>query len=945
MTTKIGGIRIAGFLGLTEDTDTYATHVDNYGKGGIHSVQNIIERDLISFERRTEGMLCYIIDDGAVYELYGGIENINWILVYSITNDRIVINMGLAKDYIFVGDINGNPSESPILMDMRLDLIRIKSASVILSYPNEKFLNSQVLSELGTGFMLNTDGIINIKTGIDPADLNLIEGYVFVGDSNNKAIGQQRITLDNLPSFKVDLLNPEGLLNNYGIYNLYTGQGISVLSNPLNVSNPTTTLRVDMSNMPNLSIGKFWIGTRNYTPPVITIDSVPPFLHVIGSLNWDPRGVLPILGDSYGVPNEIGLDPGQIFIGSKTIGESGQITTTGLNPGKIFIGSTDILEAGQITTTGLNPGEIFIGNKDIGKAGQVTSMGLQPGRIFIGSSDIGENGQVTVTGLNPGKMFIGSDTPGEIGQIIKIGLNPGKLFIGSRIFGEEGQITSTGLAPGEMFIGSDNIDELGQITKTGLQPGRIFIGSKLPTQLGQIVTTLTIDEENLPNLTVNKYWKGDITNRPVEVDINFSPNDATYVIRTANEDLLNSQVLSFLGTGITKLTLDGHFAIAIPDDDYVTKPTLEALRDETKLYRDEAKLSSEEAAVSAQEAAVSAEEATTAATEASSAATEATTAATEATTAATEASASAIESTAAAAESTAAAAESTTAATVSTAAAAESTLAAAESTLAAAESTLAAAESTAAAAESTAAAVESTAAAAESTAAAGVASVAAVAAGASALTAAGSAAAAALSAIGAGVSENKAQNYYENLISVGLSFFEVNEDIDMAHNNSNKSYKIINLADGEDPQDAVNKQQLDFVAANAGTVTYVGLTGSTGLTVGGSPITSSGNITLDLSQNLQNISSISTQGFTIRKSDGSFVTGQIATNNGLTITNGDGTLGTPTIGITNSITSGTSIYPTSISYSSQGLITSIIPGVEPVISVIGTTRQIRVVTL
>ena len=58
------------------------------------------------------------------------------------------------------------------------------------------------------------------------------------------------------------------------------------------------------------------------------------------------------------------------------------------------------------------------------------------------------------------------------------------------------------------------------------------------------------------------------------------------------------------------------------------------------------------------------------------------------------------------------------------------------------------------------------------------------------------------------------------------------------------NYQIQGLAAGTDATDAVNKGQLDAVAAAAGTVTSVAISGgTTGLTVTGSPITSSGTIT------------------------------------------------------------------------------------------------------
>jgi hypothetical protein len=126
-----------------------------------------------------------------------------------------------------------------------------------------------------------------------------------------------------------------------------------------------------------------------------------------------------------------------------------------------------------------------------------------------------------------------------------------------------------------------------------------------------------------PFLTQSKIWVGDANNRAVESDFTPASNDATYILQTEDAALKNAQVLNDLGTGMAKIVTGGAFAIAIPDEDYATKETLEKLAQE-------AQQSAEEAAASAEEAAGSATESSGAATEATGAAAEATGAAGEA---------------------------------------------------------------------------------------------------------------------------------------------------------------------------------------------------------------------------------------------------------------------------------------------------------------------------
>ena len=218
---------------------------------------------------------------------------------------------------------------------------------------------------------------------------------------------------------------------------------------------------------------------------------------------------------------------------------------------------------------------------------------------------------------------------------------------------------------------SGNADSIPQSITTidisnlpNLEQNKLWIGDGGNRPVAQ--STLNID--NLPNLTNNRVWQGNAQGRPEEVELNFAPVDATYIIKQPNATLTNAQVLSELGTGMAKIVAGGAFAIAIPDEDYATKETLEQIKAETEEFKNQA-------ANSAEQAATSAEEASASATEASASATEATTAAGEATAAAAEATGAA-----------AAASGSATAAGVSAAAAAASALAAGASAASASSS-------------------------------------------------------------------------------------------------------------------------------------------------------------------------------------------------------------------------------------------------------------------
>lgn len=58
-----GAVRITGYLGLSDSTDTYATHVDILGWGGKMSVDTVSDRNAIPTERRKFGMIVTVTAD------------------------------------------------------------------------------------------------------------------------------------------------------------------------------------------------------------------------------------------------------------------------------------------------------------------------------------------------------------------------------------------------------------------------------------------------------------------------------------------------------------------------------------------------------------------------------------------------------------------------------------------------------------------------------------------------------------------------------------------------------------------------------------------------------------------------------------------------------------------------------------------------------------------
>lgn len=86
------------------------------------------------------------------------------------------------------------------------------------------------------------------------------------------------------------------------------------------------------------------------------------------------------------------------------------------------------------------------------------------------------------------------------------------------------------------------------------------------------------------------------------------------------------------------------------------------------------------------------------------------------------------------------------------------------------------------------------------------------------------------------------------------------------------------------------------LGSGSGSVTSVAVTGSTGLSVGGSPITTSGTITLTLGTELQGLSALAGTGLVAHTTTGTYTERTITgTASNISVTNGNGVSGNPTI--------------------------------------------------
>ena len=101
-------------------------------KGGYYQVKSIDERDNIPEPRRKIGMCCYVednVDGGVIYQLIGGIDNSNWQVFETSSEDIHVGDEPPTNDSIIWVDTSDIEVSNPITEDI-IDEIKATFANL-----------------------------------------------------------------------------------------------------------------------------------------------------------------------------------------------------------------------------------------------------------------------------------------------------------------------------------------------------------------------------------------------------------------------------------------------------------------------------------------------------------------------------------------------------------------------------------------------------------------------------------------------------------------------------------------------------------------------------------------------------------------------------------------------------------------------------------------------
>lgn len=234
MAKFIGTVKLTGPISPTDTEDAYASHMALYGQGGYRSVATLAQRDLITDERREDGMVVYVIEDETEYRLKGGIANSNWEAVVGGT-----------------GGTGGSGKPNYYIVTNITEMENFPSTTVLAEYPT-------AIREIGTTvYVQDTGQEYRLFNGIDNANWKLISDPVLVSGGGSGGTSNNEINnyyFDSIGCLNVALIDD--------ILNGVSGGGVYV--NPNDPGNPVVSSSDKNEFSFEVPDSKFWTSDKVY---------------------------------------------------------------------------------------------------------------------------------------------------------------------------------------------------------------------------------------------------------------------------------------------------------------------------------------------------------------------------------------------------------------------------------------------------------------------------------------------------------------------------------------------------------------------------------------------------------------------------------------------------------------------------------------------------------
>lgn len=165
-----GAVNVTGTIAPTDTADVYATHDSTYGKGGYREVYSLLDRDAITDDRRSDGMLVYVQQENKIYKLEDGVENTNWV-EFNVDSSAI----------------NYDSSNSTLTSDTVQDALDELSGNVH-NFSTKTVDYTLIGGATGTGTVTNGDAVV-IDTTVEYAEHDFS-----VGPTTKTATGHSFVT-------------------------------------------------------------------------------------------------------------------------------------------------------------------------------------------------------------------------------------------------------------------------------------------------------------------------------------------------------------------------------------------------------------------------------------------------------------------------------------------------------------------------------------------------------------------------------------------------------------------------------------------------------------------------------------------------------------------------------------------------------------------------------
>lgn len=407
------------------------------------------------------------------------------------------------SNYILIGNNQGIAIPSPILIDMRLDLLELRH-----EIDNIETLSNLPQNLVWIGDVNNKPQPTNLIPWLMP-QLPLASNQLFMGNSSGIATQAQTITINNLPTLGV--VTELGLPIPIGAGKIWRG----TTSGRPEESDALSEAIADLL-LVNARFGfaNFIMGHGNLVLKTLMYGS--QFLDTLDTgILKNTTGVL-----SRALP---GVDYGDVSCPEESP-TAGLIPIWSAGGGKNLVSSSmNVLNNNSITN--------------------VDTIELQT----LKTTNYVRSPQLILSNDNASNNYVSFKNPSNILGIV--------VWTLPNTPGTAGQVLT-------------NIDGGG---------GTLSFMNILPANLQNSLLAQGTDASGNPviqnaTLTSGKIWVGDSTNKPTETDPNYAPNDASYILKTPNDALVNAQALSALTGGILKsTTVTGVLSNAVPGVDYATQ--------------------------------------------------------------------------------------------------------------------------------------------------------------------------------------------------------------------------------------------------------------------------------------------------------------------------------------------------------------------------------------